>query len=60
MEDKSKCEYRIHITVRRKGESIADSREIKTEHCDSSDELYTNAVEFIEETINTLEEGSDE
>lgn len=53
-------EYRVHVSVRRRGESIADSIEVKTELCNSLDEVYDNIFNFVESTISALEEGDDD
>lgn len=52
--------YRVLIQVRVRGQSTAESTEIKTEYCDDMDNLLLTAVSFIEETINDLEDGGND
>lgn len=46
--------------IRRRGESIADSIEIKTELQDDLDHVLDTAEHFIENTINDLDESEGE
>lgn len=52
--------YRVHITVRRRKEPVFDSIELKTENCDSLDDLIVQAAEYINGTIDEDMEGSDD
>lgn len=44
-------EYRVHILVRRKGEPVFTSTELKTENFYELVDLTQEAAEFITETI---------
>lgn len=56
--------FRIALTVRKRGEPIASSMEIKTEECLDEEELVENAINFIKGAMEALrdeeEEGADE
>ena len=53
-------DYRVQILIRRRGEPVASSVEIKTEYCDDLEDLNSNMNDFTNDTINELEEGNDE
>lgn len=44
-------EYRVQVYIRRKGETILDGNEYKTEDFDTLGDLIATANEFIETTI---------
>lgn len=44
-------EYRIHILIRRAGEPVFTSTQLKTEKFDELADLNQSAAEFITETI---------
>jgi len=54
-----KNDYRIHITIRRRGEPIATSNEFKTENFDNLEEVCNLMAHFANDAISDLEEISD-
>ncbi len=46
-----KNDYRIHVTIRRRNESVFDSIELKTEMFDDLDEILFQQAEFTNKTI---------
>lgn len=53
-------EYRIHILIRRRGEPVFTSTELKTENFDELADLNQEAAEFITETIYDDKEYQEE
>lgn len=53
-------EYRVQVYIRRRGQTIADGNEFKTENFDDSDELDYAISNFVRETISELEDGGDD
>jgi len=53
-------DYRIQITVRRAGEPVFTSVELKTEYFDELADLNQEAAEFITETIYDDKEYQEE
>lgn len=53
-------EYRIHITLRRKGKPVFASQEFKTEAFDSLSDLMATAAEFATQNVYDDEEGRDD
>lgn len=47
--------YRIHITIRIKGNPVRTSHEYKTEQFDDLDDLLDNLGRYVEEEIEQLE-----
>ena len=44
-------QYRVHITIRRKGQPVHISQEFKTEHVGTFDELSETMDRFVTEEI---------
>lgn len=55
-----KHDYRLGLTFRRRGEPIFTSIEIKSEYCDSRDELKLQLNEYLDAVIDDDEEKEDE
>lgn len=53
-------DYRVHILIRRRGESVSDSTEIKTERYYDEEDVTEEATRFILDAINELEDGGDD
>lgn len=53
-------EYRVHIMIRRRGEPVFTSVELKTEYFDELADLNQVAAEFITETIYDDKEYQEE
>lgn len=53
-------DYRVHILVRRRGEPVSTSCEIKTERYFDEEDVTEEATQFILDAINELEEGNDD
>lgn len=51
-------DYRVHILIRRRGEPVSDSCEIKTERYFDEEDVTDEATRFILDAINELEEGN--
>ncbi len=52
-------DYRVHILIRRRGEPVSDSCEIKTERYFDEEDVTDEATRFILDAINELEDGGD-
>ena len=53
-------DYRVHILIRRRGEPVSDSTEIKTERYYDEEDVTEEATRFILDAINELEDGGDD
>lgn len=53
-------EYRVHVMIRRRGEPVFTSIELKTENHDELADLNQEAAEFITETIYDDKEYQEE
>lgn len=54
-----KQDFRIHVTIRRRGQPVNDSVELKTEGFDSHEDVAMAAASWVVESLNELEEESD-
>lgn len=52
-------EYRVQVYIRRKGKTISDGNEFKTEDYEDTDELAQEIVKFFLDVIYDLEESED-
>lgn len=50
-------DYRVHVTVRLKGEQITSSNEFKTENFEDLEEMCNMMKHFALDTITDLEDG---
>lgn len=53
-------DYRIHVTIRRKGQPVFTSQEFKTEAFDSLSDLLATAAEFATQNVYDDMEGRDD
>jgi hypothetical protein len=52
-------DYRIHILIRKRGNPVADSTEIKTEHYLDDEDITEEMERFTLGAIRELDEGDD-
>lgn len=52
-------DYRIHILIRKRGNPVADSTEIKTEHYSDDEDITEEMERFTLGAIRELDEGDD-
>lgn len=52
-------DFRVHILIRRRGESVSDSIEIKTEHYFDEEDITEEMERFTLGAIRELDEGDD-
>ena len=52
-------EYRVYVSIRRRGQAPMDSEEFKSEACDNQDDYIASIAEFVGLTI-TEDEGNND